>query len=172
MQKLYTKILEVQKRMKAILREETNPHFKSKFFDINGLIASLKPVLNEVKLVVIQPLTMVEGKRGIDTILFDPESCETQSFYIELPEATDAPKFGATCTYFRRYALTSLFLLEGEEDNDGETSKKATPFMAAWKAVEECDGTDEAKGLLHDKITSSPILKSGEKAMLLALLGK
>ena len=35
---LYTKLSEVKKEIGAISKDSTNPFFKSKYFDINGLL--------------------------------------------------------------------------------------------------------------------------------------
>jgi len=43
---------------------------------------------------------------------------------VPLPEAPDAQKYGSAITYFRRYALQSLFLLEAEDDDGNNAVKK------------------------------------------------
>lgn len=123
MKELAKKLLAVQKEMKAIVKDADNPFFKSKYFDINGLIDALKPVLNAHGVVVLQPLTvMQDGSTGLTTIVIESESGEKIEHTIPLPVITDVQKMGAAITYFRRYALTSLFLLEAEDD-DGNATK-------------------------------------------------
>lgn len=50
------KLLDFQREVKAITKDATNPFFKSKYFDINGLIGEIKPILNKVGLVIVQPI--------------------------------------------------------------------------------------------------------------------
>jgi hypothetical protein len=121
---IYTKLLEVQKEIGAIKKEETNPFFKSKYFDINGLLAAVKPVLNKHGLLILQGLTNVEGKLSLSTQLVDVETKEIVETVCPLPEATDAQKAGSTITYFRRYALQSLLALEAEDDDANVASGK------------------------------------------------
>ncbi len=118
---IYKKLLLVQGEIKAIEKSETNPFYKSKFFDVNAVIAALRPVLNKHGVVVLQPLTELNGKPAIKTIVADGETGETISETLPLMEGSDVQKFGATCTYTRRFALVSLFLLQGENDDDGNS---------------------------------------------------
>lgn len=122
MKNLYAKLLKVQQEIKAVKKEENNPFFKSKYFDINGLLEALKPVLNANGLVVIQPIGILEGKTILQTIVIDSESGEKLETGTYLPETNDPQKMGSAITYFRRYALQSLFLMEAEDDDGNVAS--------------------------------------------------
>jgi hypothetical protein len=125
MKSIFTKMLLVQKALKPIPKDETNPHFKSKYFDINGVVSQLRPILNDAGLVVFQPLE--DGR--IVTMVSDPETGESISFPFALPETSDLQKLGGAITYLRRYALVSLFLLEAEDD-DGNQASQGAPTHA------------------------------------------
>lgn len=131
----YAKIFEVQKKIQAIPKDAENPYFKSKYFDVNALLGNLKPVLNEIGLVVIQPLSHLEGKLGIVTIITDPDTKDKEDFFTPLPENNDPQKMGAIITYYRRYILQSLFLLEAEDDDANSVSHKSSPQPAASKPL-------------------------------------
>ena len=169
MLKILAKLLEVQKRMKPVLKEGKNPHFKNTFYDINALLGVLKPILNDLGVVALQPFTMWNGQPALQTRLIDVESSEEVQSIITLPETTDAPKMGAAITYYRRYALTSILCIEGEDD-DGEVPKlkaKLTPFEAARQAIKDCE--PDAEFSLREKIANSPALDNDEKMMLSTL---
>lgn len=119
MKALYEKLLNIQKKVLTISKDSTNPFFKSKYFDINKLLDELKPVLNEEGLIVLQPLTNVEGKLALETMVIDKESGDQIKSITILPDVADPQKAGSAITYFRRYALQSFFLLQSEDD-DGE----------------------------------------------------
>jgi len=128
------KLLELQAKIKVIKKDEVNPFFKSKYFDINGLIRELKPLLSELKLVIIQPLSHVEGRPAIRTILIDGDTGEKiVEDVVTIPENLDPQKMGSTITYFRRYSLQSLLLLEAEDD-DGNATSSAKPMSTAYGA--------------------------------------
>lgn len=122
MKSLLAKMLLVQKAMKPIPKDEVNPHFKSRYFDINGVISQLRPILNDAGLVVMQGLD--DGK--IVTTVGDAESAETITSSFAIPETSDIQKLGGAITYLRRYALVSLFLLDAEDD-DGNAAVQNAP---------------------------------------------
>lgn len=131
---IFKKLLEAQKKIKAVVKDSTNPHFNSKYFDINSLIAEIKPILNEQGLLIMQPLVVLDGHAAMKTVIIDAESgesCETTTY---LPEDDSPQKMGSAITYFRRYALTSLLLLEAEDD-DGNFAADAPPKPVAKGAA-------------------------------------
>lgn len=121
------RLLEAQGLIGAIKRDSENPFFKSKYFDINALLAEIKPILNTAGIIIAQKLTHVEGKLALATVLQDAYSDEAIGDICPLPETADAQKAGSAITYFRRYALQSLLALEAEDDdaNGAEVGKKA-----------------------------------------------
>ena len=131
------KILKIQSEIGVMVKTETNPFFRSKYMDINGLLAQLMPLLEKYKLVVMQPIQVKDGKNILSTVIYDTEGDdpdnENSSFngkWIEmdcdimLPDLQDPQKMGSAITYYRRYALQSLFLLRAEDDDANTASSK------------------------------------------------
>jgi hypothetical protein len=116
------KILSVQFKVGKISKDKENPFFKSSYFDINMLLEQLVPILLEEGLVVIQPLTSLDGKMAITTIVSSGD--DELSFTVPLPENPDPQKMGSAITYFRRYSLQSLFCLQAEDDDANKASGK------------------------------------------------
>ncbi|MBK9404750.1 MAG: ERF family protein [Ignavibacteria bacterium] len=119
------KLLEFQKRVGSILKEATNPFYKSKYFDINGLIESIKPILNELNLTLTQPISIggIDGNKNILNTFLKDGGTVIESSSIILPENIDPQKLGSAITYFRRYSIQSMLLLQAEDD-DGSLGKK------------------------------------------------
>lgn len=115
------KLLEFQKKVGTIKKDSTNPYFKSKYADINSLLDTVKPVLNQIGLTVIQPLEVKDGKNVLTTKVYDGTILISESAII-IPDNIDPQKIGSAITYYRRYSLQSLFLLEAEDD-DAESAK-------------------------------------------------
>jgi hypothetical protein len=152
---IYEKLLEVQKEIGAIKKDEVNPFFKSAYFDINGLLAVVKPVLNKHGLILTQALTSLDGKLALATTLCSVERLsgavterdvkfeqDIISATCPLPETTDAQKAGSAITYFRRYALQSLLALEAIDDdaNIASTPKQSsTSNTGATKPITKSD---------------------------------
>jgi len=120
---LYQKIANIQKKIGKMKKDKKNPYFKSNYFDINSLLEHLQPLLEEQKLVVTQPLTAITSPVGdrpaITIIIQDLEGEEVEKYTTVLPDIQDPQKMGSCITYYRRYALQSLFCLQAEDD-DGE----------------------------------------------------
>ena len=138
---IYQKLLEVQKELKPIKKDSENPFFKSMYFDINSLLAVVKPILNKNGLLLLQGLNEANGRLMLDTQIVDIESGEKVSFNTVLPEAPDAQKYGSAITYFRRYAIQSLLGLEAEDD-DGEQAKTMQNYT---KPMQSSAGTYQNK---------------------------
>jgi hypothetical protein len=126
------KILKIQSQIGTLSKDKENPFFKSKYFDINQILAQLQPLLDEYGLTVVQPLDNIEGKPALSTIVYDGEQ-EILNYTTPLPENDDPQKIGSAITYFRRYALQSLFMLQADDDDANSAkpgkvvSKKTTP---------------------------------------------
>lgn len=160
------KILKLQSEIGVLSKTETNPFFKSKYFDVNSLIAQLMPLLEKYGLTVIQPLSHIDGKPALRTIVCDagrmPRNGEVitlnknetllqndfNGVYIDstipLPDLQDPQKMGSAITYYRRYALQSLFLLQAQDDDANHASGNKAPQNAKTSSTEpfKGDGTE------------------------------
>jgi hypothetical protein len=117
---IYKKLLEAQKEIGAIKKDSENPYYKSKYFDINSLLATVKPILNKHGLVLLQALD--DGK--LNTVIADAEAGLTIGYSTPLPAVSDVQKLGSAITYMRRYALQSMLALEAEDDDANSTKLK------------------------------------------------
>jgi len=131
------KLLDFQKRVEAIAKDSQNPFFKSNYLSLNGLLDAIKPLLNELELVLLQPLTNVDGRPAITTKLLDGDKVLLEST-ITLPDLQDPQKVGSAVSYYRRYSIQSMLLLQAE-DNDAEgvlrpvIQQTATPTKPAYQ---------------------------------------
>lgn len=119
------KLFLFQQKVGAIKKDSVNPYYKSKYADINGLLDVIKPVLNEVGLTAVQPLDIKDGKNILVTKILDEGKVILESQII-LPDNLDPQKVGSAITYYRRYSLQALLLLEAEDD-DAEGAKQRKP---------------------------------------------
>lgn len=142
---IYQKLLQAQSEISAISKDSENPFFKSNYFDINALLAEVKPVLNSNGLIVMQPLQSNELGNYLETLIIDAETGEKITSQVSLPDNPDPQKTGSIITYFRRYALQSMLGLQAEDDDgnkaSGEnspTNKSATPISDST-SQKHCD---------------------------------
>ena len=132
---IYSRLLNVQKRVGVLTKDKSNPFYKSKYLDINTIIEVVKPIMNEEGLVLLQPLAFTtEYKPTIRTIIID-EKGENLAYESILPENPDPQKMGAIITYFRRYALQSLLCLQAEDDDANSAIPSKTPQNAPQREI-------------------------------------
>ena len=123
MKNIAKKLLAVQGEVSTVKKSADNPFFNSKYFDINGLLAVLKPVLTKHGLVIMQN-TITDGERNniLNTVVIDADSGECINSNIYLPQDNNPQKAGSGITYYRRYALQAMFALQAEDDDANAVS--------------------------------------------------
>lgn len=125
---LVSKLLEVQKELGAVSKDKQNPFFSSNYADINKFIEVVKPVLSKHGLVLLQPLTNINGLPALETVVFDAETGEKVGSQTPLIfKDNDPQKVGSAITYYRRYALQSFLFVEAEDDDANKASGKKAP---------------------------------------------
>jgi len=115
---LYPKLHAAKQKIGKVVKNSTNPHFKNKYADINGLIETVEPVLLEHGLLLIQPIE--NGK--VTTLIIDIETGDKVFSSMHLPDIQDPQKVGSAVTYYRRYTLQSLLSLQAEDDDANSAS--------------------------------------------------
>ena len=131
---IYTKLSEVKKEIGAISKDETNPFFKSKYFDINGLLRHTEPLLQKNGLLLLQPI--VDGL--VYSQIIDIETGDKVESSMLMSTLSDPQKMGSMITYYRRYTLQSLLGLQAEDD-DANAASKASKLPPAKKFVVKGD---------------------------------
>ena len=114
---IYKKILEIQKLNLSVAKDASNPHFKSKYMDLDSIIETYNPVLAKNGVVVFHR----SESSILYTSLYDTESDTsiTSEFAIH---NSDPQKRGAEITYGRRYNLLQLLNITAEDDDGNSAS--------------------------------------------------
>ena len=128
MKNIYTKLAAVKKEIGAISKDSTNPFFKSKYFDINGLLKHVEPLLDKNGLLLLQPIT--DGL--VCSQIIDVENGEKVESSIQMASLSDPQKMGSMITYYRRYTLQSLLGLQAEDDDANAASKASQAPEKKW----------------------------------------
>jgi len=126
---MYEKIFKIQQEIGKMVKDQPGV-YNNKYFDINKLLDKLMPLCHKNKLVLMQPLTTIDNRPALTTIIYDLE-CEDEKknmilFSVPLPEVETAQKMGGAITYVRRYSIQSLFGLIAEDD-DGQAASQSKP---------------------------------------------
>ena len=128
MKNIYTKRAAVKKEIGAISKDSTNPFFKSKYFDINGLLKHVEPLLDKNGLLLLQPIT--DGL--VSSQIIDVENGEKVESSLALPQISDPQKIGSCVSYYRRYTLQSLIGLQSIDDDANIASKASQAPDKKW----------------------------------------
>ena len=148
---IYKQLFEAKKEIGKISKDSTNPFFKSKYFDINGLLGHVEPILQKHNLLLLQPIT--EGK--VSTVIVDVETGEKVISEIALPQLNDPQKLGSCVSYYRRYTVQSLLGLQSTDDDANLASNKVNkPIETTPKTYKECTTKEELR-LFYSKLNNT-----------------
>jgi len=142
-------------------KDGNNPHFKSKFVELNDLLAAVRPILTKHGLAIMQEPAGNGADITITTILLHEsgEWIELEPLMLKA-QKTDPQGAGSAITYGRRYALSAVLGVAWDDDDDGnsasnnykktkseETSKfqKAQQTIAAEKELERSQSGSNLK---------------------------
>jgi hypothetical protein len=137
----HTKFAAAMAEIKPVAKEATNPHFRSRYADLNTILAEVKPVLHKHGLCIIQPIE--EGQ--VVTRILDSETmeliCESA---LPLSLQGTPQQRGSEITYYRRYTLQSLLALEAEDD-DANAATPSAPVQNSKPAPPAGNDADDNK---------------------------
>ena len=118
-------LVAAQRAIRNPALDGTNPHFHSKYATLAATLASVLPPLNAQGISVLQPASVTaDGIVTVTTILLH-SSGASRDYAISARSGTTVQQLGSTITYLRRYALSSLLGIVGEEDDDGNAAQGA-----------------------------------------------
>jgi len=120
---IYSSLSKFHKEVGTIKKSSNNPHFKSKYADINVVLDAIREPLEKAGLCFVQ----LPMQGGLKTILATVEGDEQIESFLEYElSKKDMQGLGSAITYARRYALVCMLGLEAEDD-DGNESVKVPP---------------------------------------------
>ena len=124
---LFKALFNLQKEILPIKKTADNPFFHSKYADISTVLESVKPLLQKNKLVIMQPLEVLNGLQVVKTVLLHESGESMESVCILNPEKDTPQGYGSAITYMRRYSLISLLGLATEDDDGNMASQPSQP---------------------------------------------
>jgi len=124
-----TAILKAEDNFTAVLKSADNPYFKSKYADLNAILAAVKPALKVEGVKVYQPPVTDGTTNFVTTRLVHAESGEwiESTMKLEMSKVT-MQEAGSGVSYGRRYTLQGLLGLEtADDDGNAASGKKVEP---------------------------------------------
>lgn len=124
MKQLLTALIKAKADFLPIKKDKINPHFKSRYADLDSILSACEPALLINGLVLSQTIELTESGMILLTTLWH-ESGESLISKYALPQISDSQKFGSALTYARRYAVSALLSVTADDDDDGNSSQSA-----------------------------------------------
>ena len=122
---LFSALVKAQLEFTPIIKDKLNPHFKSKYADLDSIMKSIREPLLRHNLVLFSFFEKVEEQTNLVTrITFAPTG---ESFQIDYPIVLPAneQQKGSALTYARRYSICALLNLSADADDDGNAAATA-----------------------------------------------
>ena len=121
---LVTALSKAQGEIIPALKDNINPHFKSKYADLSSIWNACRAPLSKQGLAVIQTMAEDNGKLFLVTTLAHASGQWMRSELPILNEKATAQGLGSAITYMRRYSLAAIVGVAPDEDDDGNAASK------------------------------------------------
>lgn len=115
-----------------------NPHFKSEYLSLSGLLNGIRPTLSKNNLVITQDIRIDSASKElcVRTALIHSSGQKLESSEARFPIPQFTPQgIGSVQTYARRYSALALLGVSGDKDDDAEAAE--APTRKTKKAVEQ-----------------------------------
>jgi ERF superfamily len=121
--KAQSKYKPLNKSKEAKIKTRTGGEYSYFYADLADLLEATRGALMENELAISQPI-----KGDILYTYLIHSSGEFVESYMPLPKGLSNQELGSALTYLRRYSLSSILGIAGEEDDDGQAGEqKPTP---------------------------------------------
>lgn len=120
-------MVQAYKSMGPVTKDKKNPMFHSEYASLDTLLATIQSALSKVGLQLIQECQTFDNAVEISTTIVH-ESGEERAFKtmrmpVRVSEKMNiAQSYASALTYAKRYALSSIFCLSTETDDDGNAA--------------------------------------------------
>lgn len=110
-------------------KSSVNPHFKSKYADLEDAWDAIREVLPKNGLSVFQGgCTLADGKPGFATLLMHTSGQWSEGVLpLACKDPSDPQKIGSAVTYMRRYGLKAAVGLTDTDDDCNDASRPGRP---------------------------------------------
>lgn len=154
--KIYSALIKARAEFKPVIFDKVNPHYKNRFASLAAINEAIVEPLAKYGLTYIQPWHQLEnGDMVLETIILHESGESIKSSCLIKSGKTDQ-QLGASSSYMRRYQLSSLLGIVGEDEDDGESDEgRVNPPLD----IKSSGISDKQKGLLSFKLKQYPDLE-------------
>ena len=119
-----------QKEIKFATKDSTNPHFKSKYANINSVIEAVKVPLNNNNIAILQSLSPSDdNKLHLTTRLLHSSGEWIEDTAVCPIQKQDPQGLGSAISYIRRYSISSMCALYADDDDGQSAALNAADYL-------------------------------------------
>ena len=123
-------LVSAQKEIKFATKDSTNPHFKSKYANINSVIEAVKAPLNNNNIAILQSLSPSDdNKLHLTTRLLHSSGEWIEDTAVCPIQKQDPQGLGSAISYIRRYSISSLCALYADDDDGQSAALNAADYL-------------------------------------------
>lgn len=124
-----TALAAAQGEYTQVFKDETNPHFKSKYETLEGVLSATRPALSKHGIAFVQGASYLESGRVVVTTKLIHKSGQFIETHLSIkPTADTAQAIGSAITYGKRYAGKAILGVDAENDDDGNSASAINPL--------------------------------------------
>jgi len=149
-----------QEKVGNIVKDSTNPFFKSKYASLENVVTTIRPHLAAAGL----SFSQFPDDDGLTTILMH-SSGQWMSAHTKLVIKDPTPQgHGSAITYLRRYALSAVLGIATEDDDDGNTASapqkpaERTPARPAAKPAAPATKPQPPKSIEQQRLAKKKLI--------------
>ena len=148
--KILASILNIQDRM-IVEPDGENKHLKAKYATLDNILKTVKPILKEEGLIILQDTQSEDRSITCTTRICHAESGEWFESSSTVPiEKTSAQGVGSSTTYGRRYSLCTALGIGMNNDDDGNAAETALTKAEEKKVAQ--DDLQKFKGAIFPRM--------------------
>jgi phosphomevalonate kinase len=123
-------LVSAQKEIRFAAKDSTNPHFKSKYANINSVIEAVKKPLNDNGIAILQSLSPSDdNKLHLTTRLLHSSGEWIEDTAVCPIQKQDPQGLGSAISYIRRYSISSLCALYADDDDGQFAALNAADYL-------------------------------------------
>lgn len=146
-----------QQEMKQPLKDANNPFFKSKYVPLENVVEAITESANKNGLSFTQfPSSDEAGNVTVGTLVMHSSGEWIEYDPIKMkPVKNDPQSIGSAITYAKRYALSAIFGITSDPDDDGNEATQTKKQAPAKKKDEPVISVEKANYYLKEIATIS-----------------
>ena len=123
-------LVSAQKEIKFAVKDSTNPHYKSKYANINSVIDAVKKPLNDNGIAILQSLSPSDdNKLHLTTRLLHSSGEWIEDTAVCPIQKQDPQGLGSAISYIRRYSLSAMCAVYADDDDGQSAALNAADYL-------------------------------------------